>query len=223
MDRRSTGTPILGGITSPGNSPFAITVGALDTKGTIDRSDDAVATYSSRGPTKFDFAVKPDVVAPGTAQVSLENPASWLSGRYRWLARRGERPQRLLPVERHEHGGGGRERRRGAAARQRTRADAGASEAGAADGRAVPAASGPRRRRRGSVDFSASQRLAQGGLVGSLLTNLTNTLGLTGGASFRDHGSLIERIYDRTGIRLLSLLDLQALLGDPDGPEVRTC
>ena len=76
----ATGTPVLGGITSPGNSPFAITVGALDAKGTIDRSDDAVATYSSRGPTKFDFAVKPDVVAPGTAQVSLESPASWLSG-----------------------------------------------------------------------------------------------------------------------------------------------
>ena len=71
----------------------------------------------------------------------------------------------------------------------------------------------------GSVDFSASQRLAQGGLVGSLLTNLTNTLGLTSGASFRDHGSLIERIYDRTGIRLLSLLDLQALLGNPNGPD----
>ena len=40
----------------------------------------------------------------------------------------------------------------------------------------------------GSVDFSASQRLAQGGLVGSLLTNVTNLLGLSGGASFRDHG-----------------------------------
>ena len=39
----STGIPILGGITSPGNSPWAITVGALDTAGTVDRADDRVA------------------------------------------------------------------------------------------------------------------------------------------------------------------------------------
>ena len=36
----STGAPVLGGITSPGNSPVAITVGALDTNGTLDPSDD---------------------------------------------------------------------------------------------------------------------------------------------------------------------------------------
>ncbi len=29
------GTPILGGISSPGNSPYAITVGAMNTKGTV--------------------------------------------------------------------------------------------------------------------------------------------------------------------------------------------
>src|SRR5580765_3884795 len=40
------GTPILGGISSPGNSPWAITVGALNTWGTTDRSDDSVTTYS---------------------------------------------------------------------------------------------------------------------------------------------------------------------------------
>jgi len=55
------GAPILGGITSPGNSPFAITVGAINTWGTVNRSDDTIATYSSRGPTKYEFAVKPDV------------------------------------------------------------------------------------------------------------------------------------------------------------------
>ena len=38
--RRADGAPVLGGITSPGNSPFAITVGALNTKGTVDRTDD---------------------------------------------------------------------------------------------------------------------------------------------------------------------------------------
>ena len=71
----------------------------------------------------------------------------------------------------------------------------------------------------GSVDFSAAQRLARGGFVGSTLTTLTNTLGLTSGASYRDKGSLIERLYDRTGLRLLTLLDLQALLGDADRAE----
>ena len=71
----------------------------------------------------------------------------------------------------------------------------------------------------GSVDFSASQRLARGGFVGTTLTTLTKTLGLTSGASYRDKGSLIERVYDRTGLRLLTLLDLQALLGDADCAE----
>src|SRR5947207_2166765 len=35
----ANGAPILGGITVPGNSPLAITVGALNTWGTVDRSD----------------------------------------------------------------------------------------------------------------------------------------------------------------------------------------
>ena len=38
------------GITSPGNAPSAITVGALKTQDTARRSDDVVADYSSRGP-----------------------------------------------------------------------------------------------------------------------------------------------------------------------------
>jgi len=55
-----------------GNSPFAITVGALNTSGTIDRSDDTVAEFSSRGPTPYDFAVKPDLVRARTKILSLE-------------------------------------------------------------------------------------------------------------------------------------------------------
>ena len=78
----STGAPVLGGITSPGNSPFAITVGAIDTAGTVTRSDDTVAPYSSKGPTNYDLAVKPDVVAPGTRIVSLEAQGSYLSRNY---------------------------------------------------------------------------------------------------------------------------------------------
>lgn len=49
---------------SPGNSPHAITVGAADDKETPDPSDDTMAEFSSRGPTK-DGRPKPDIVAPG--------------------------------------------------------------------------------------------------------------------------------------------------------------
>src|SRR5262249_11423407 len=80
---------ILGGIVSPGNSPFAITVGALATMGTTNRSDDAVTTYSSRGPTEYDFTVKPDVAAPGNKIVSLEAYNSYLSKYYSGLHQAG--------------------------------------------------------------------------------------------------------------------------------------
>jgi len=53
------------GITSPGNAPSAITVGAADTFNTTSRADDRVAPYSSRGPSWFDAFAKPDVIAPG--------------------------------------------------------------------------------------------------------------------------------------------------------------
>lgn len=52
-------------ITSPGNDPYAITVGAMKTEGTPQTSDDLIASYSSRGPTWIDYEVKPDIVAPG--------------------------------------------------------------------------------------------------------------------------------------------------------------
>ena len=215
----ATGTPILGGITSPGNSPWAITVGALDTAGTVDRADDRVARYSSRGPTRFDFAVKPDVVAPGGGIVSLENPGSWLSTRYpSWhVAGSGRNAYYRLTgtsMSAAVVSGGVALLLDGAPgltpAQIRIALQTGA-EFLPKDGLIAGGA--------GSVDFSASQRLAPGGLLGSTLTTLTNALGLTGGASYRDNGSLIERVYDRTGVRLLSLLDLQWLLGDADNAE----
>ena len=72
------GRPLYGGITTPGISPFAITVGALNTKGTPYRSDDEVASYSSKGPTMFDHLVKPDLVAPGNKILGLAAPGSTL-------------------------------------------------------------------------------------------------------------------------------------------------
>jgi len=35
-------------------------VGAMKPMGTPDRTDDLIATYSSKGPTSFDHFVKPD-------------------------------------------------------------------------------------------------------------------------------------------------------------------
>ena len=47
---QETGEIGYAGITSPGNAPSAITVGALDMHDTADRSDDTVAPYSSVAP-----------------------------------------------------------------------------------------------------------------------------------------------------------------------------
>ena len=48
-----------GGILSPGNDPFVITVGADDTKQTASTADDSIAAYSSVGPTLFDRSRSP--------------------------------------------------------------------------------------------------------------------------------------------------------------------
>jgi len=88
------GNKVYGGITSPGISPSAITVGATLTRGTDIRSDDIVAPYSSRGPTLshatdpvsgqvvYDDLAKPDLVAPGTRLVSLERSSNYLVTTY---------------------------------------------------------------------------------------------------------------------------------------------
>jgi serine protease AprX len=89
------GRPIYGGITTPGISPFAITVGALNTKGTPFRSDDEVASYSSKGPTMYDHLVKPDLVAPGNKILGLAAPGSTLVREHPELVVSLERGNRL--------------------------------------------------------------------------------------------------------------------------------
>lgn len=64
--------PEVGTILSPGISEYALTVGAVDDKRTIDTKDDTLAPFSSRGPTK-DGRVKPDILAPGVNINSLSN------------------------------------------------------------------------------------------------------------------------------------------------------
>ncbi len=77
--RSKTGKTIYGAITAPGNAPWVLTVGASSTNGTVTRSDDTIAPYSSRGPTMIDRIAKPDVVAPGTGVVA---PAAFGSTLY---------------------------------------------------------------------------------------------------------------------------------------------
>jgi hypothetical protein len=71
----------------------------------------------------------------------------------------------------------------------------------------------------GSVDFAQSVKIGSDGLVQNLLGAVTNLLGLSSGASFVDRGTLIDRVYDRTGVRLLGLLDLGGLLRGADDAE----
>ena len=75
----------FGTITSPGNSPSAITVGATDDQDTVPLADDVLAWYSSKGPSLVDFVVKPDLVAPGTWIVSARAVASWLDTQHHEL------------------------------------------------------------------------------------------------------------------------------------------
>ena len=65
-------------ITTPGDDPYAITVGALDDSGTAASADDVLAPWSSRGPTSVDGIAKPDLVAPGRKMISLRSPGSTL-------------------------------------------------------------------------------------------------------------------------------------------------
>jgi serine protease AprX len=81
IGRAPNGQTIFGGITSPGNAPWVLTVGATSHQGTVARSDDTIAGFSSRGPTWIDFSAKPDLVAPGVGIESLSDPYSTLYGK----------------------------------------------------------------------------------------------------------------------------------------------
>jgi serine protease AprX len=217
--RTADGAPVLGGITSPGNSPFAITVGSLDVHGTVDTGDDSVAPYSSRGPTRYDFGVKPDLVAPGTAIVSTESFKSYISTTYPQfhVAGTGFNSYQRLSGTSMATGvvSGGvallldtnpylspAQVKMALQASARFDKTAGLIAAGA-----------------GSVDFDYAERMVRSGTLTTLLNRL---LGNYTGPAFRDKGGaggLIDRVYDRTGIRLLSLLDLSFLFASADDAE----
>ncbi len=114
LGKTEDGTPVMGGVTVPGTCPHAITVGALNTKGTAFRSDDEVASYSSRGPTRYDHLIKPDLVAPGNRIRGLLAPGSTLAQDIPGAGDR-QRPRSAAATVRDEHGGCGGLRGCGAA------------------------------------------------------------------------------------------------------------
>ncbi len=76
LDNEGYGTA-YGSIQSPGNDPYVITVGATKSIDGI-RAHDRIATYSSRGPSRVDLILKPDITAPGNQIISLLADKSYL-------------------------------------------------------------------------------------------------------------------------------------------------
>jgi len=210
------GRMVLGSILSPGNSPYAITVGAINTMGTASRSDDQLAAFSSRGPAAYDFTVKPDVAAPGNRIISLEASNTYLENTYPAL---------------HTAGTGNNAYMRLSGTSMATpmvsggvalllQASPGLSPAqvkialqmGATympDAGLVGAGAG-------SVNFWSSRKLIANGLVNSLTNTLSTLLGAgASGIAYWDSGSMSHRIYNRTGVRLLSLVDALLSLLNP--------
>ena len=68
--------PYEGSVTTPGNDPFVITVGAMtDNYTPQDSTDDYIPPFSATGPSETGF-VKPDIVAPGAHTLMKVDPNS---------------------------------------------------------------------------------------------------------------------------------------------------
>jgi serine protease AprX len=199
---------VLGGISSPGNSPYAITVGALNTWQTTGRSDDSVTTYSSRGPTRFDMAVKPDVVAPGNKIVSLEASGSHLLTSYPFLHTAGSGTNAYCRLSGTSMAtpmvsGGVALLLQGnpslSVGQIKLALQTGATylpDAGLMGGGA------------GSVDFWIARQTTVNGL-GSLLNQLIGSPLGPSGAAFWDGGTLAHHLCSGSGLRILSILQLR--------------
>ena len=201
------GTPILGGISSPGNSPHAITVGAVNTRGTISRSDDIMTTYSSRGPTKFEHAVKPDVVAPGNKVVSLETAGSYLQRNYTQFHIAGTRTNAYMHLSGTSMSAAivtG-----GVALLMQAHPNISAAQVKIAlqTGSTYMKDGGLFGGGAGSVNFWTTRKMAANGLTNLLSTVVSGVVSPASGIVFWDAGSMMKRLYGGTGIRLLSLLE----------------
>ncbi|MGE5246494.1 MAG: S8 family serine peptidase [Betaproteobacteria bacterium] len=209
------GSMILGGITSPGNSPYAITVGAVNHWGTVPRNDDTLTTYSSRGPARYDLAVKPDVAAPGNKIVSLEASQSYLASTYGFLHVAGPPSNAYMRLSgtsmaapmvsgaaalllQGQPSLGPAQIKIAIQAGATYMPDAGLMGAGA-----------------GSADFWASRKIAANGLVALPQVLIGGLVTSPSGAVFWDAGTLSSRLYGGIGVRLLSFLEAPLVWADP--------
>jgi serine protease AprX len=217
--RTPDGARVLGGISSPGNSPYAITVGAINTGGTASRSDDTIADYSSRGPTKFDFAIKPDLAAPGTRIISSEAPGALLPSKYPYLHRAGVGSNAYMQLSGTSMAtpivsGAVALLLQGApgltASQIKLALQAGATfmpDDGLTGGGA------------GSINIWASRKITTNGLSALGILPLRTVVGGSGtvasGLSFWDINSLASNLYHHSGIRLLDSGVLSQVWNNP--------
>lgn len=74
--------PQRGTVAKPADDPWVLSVGAADTRGTVEPADNRIATFSSRGPVPEEAAPKPDVLAPGVDVTTLRAPGSFVDRSY---------------------------------------------------------------------------------------------------------------------------------------------
>ena len=214
--KSADGHMVLGSITSPGNAPLALTVGALNTFATVNRNDDAVTTYSSRGPTRFDLIVKPDIAAPGNKIVSLQANGSYLPTLYPALHSAGSGTNAYMTLSGTSMAApmvSG-----GVALLLQGTPTASPAQVKLAmqNGATYVASGGLLGAGAGSVNFWASRQIASSGLVSGLLNTVVGGLGVnSSGASYWDSGKMGEYLYDGWGIKLLSPLDATAAWLNP--------
>ena len=201
--KSADGRTVLGSITSPGNSPVALTVGALNTWNTAARDDDSVTTYSSRGPTRYDNIVKPDLAAPGNKVISLQANGAFLPGMYPFLHKAGSGTNAYMQLSGTSMAapmvsGGVALLLQGmpglTAAQIKLILQSGSTFV--PNGGLMGAGAG-------SVNFWSARQFASKGLVSSVLSAVASA----SGASYWDAGTLANRMNKGLGIRLLSLLE----------------
>jgi hypothetical protein len=162
-----------------------------------------VATFSSRGPTAYDLAVKPDVAAPGVKIVSLQANNSALPALYPQVHVAGNGNNAYMYLSGTSMAtpmvsGGIALLLQGAPALSPAQVKL-AIQNGATymkDGGLMGAGAG-------SVNFLASRKIAANGLLNVLTTTVNGLLVSSSGASFWDAGTLSSRLYAGLGIRLL--------------------